>query len=201
MLGFRRLKFDPPIPLMVLGEAKGRLYSQEELDRKFAQARLPRITNRYGCVTLHRYHFYVEAGLPHTQVSLWIDGAQLRAIVDHVVLAEYHCHYDWREHKVTDIRDGVFYATRFASPQGSLVPVTPPELRGALSPQAHGPSGATALASAAIVALCASEDSVESLSSQYGRRLLYFRTDVTVIMASFVTFASFQAGFNRHYRR
>ena len=35
--------------------------------------------------------------------------------------------YDWREHKVKDIRDGVFYATRFASPQGSLVPLTPQE--------------------------------------------------------------------------
>jgi hypothetical protein len=23
-----------------------------------------------------------------------------------VVLAEYHCRYDWREQKVTDIRDG-----------------------------------------------------------------------------------------------
>jgi len=35
--------------------------------------------------------------------------------------------YDWRAHKVTDIRDGVFYTTRFASPQGSLVPLTPQE--------------------------------------------------------------------------
>ena len=42
-------------------------------------------------------------------------------------LAEYHCHYDGRTHKVKDIRDGVFYATRFASPQGSLVPLTPQE--------------------------------------------------------------------------
>jgi transposase len=123
--GLRQDQFEPPIPLVVLGEATGRVYSQEELDRKFAQARFPRITNRYGCMTLHRYHCYVEAGLPHTQVSLWLDGTQLRASVDHVVLAEYHCRYDWREHKVTDMRDGVFYATRFASPQGSLVPVTP----------------------------------------------------------------------------
>ena len=29
--------------------------------------------------------------------------------------------------KVTDIRDGVFYPTRFASPQGSLIPLTPQE--------------------------------------------------------------------------
>jgi len=122
--GLLKDQFTPPIPLQVLGEAKGRRYAPEELDRLFAQARWPRMTDRYGCVTLHRYHFYVEAGLPHTSVSLWIDGTQLRAIVDHVVLAEYHCRYDWREHKVTDIRDGVFYATRFASPQGVLMPVT-----------------------------------------------------------------------------
>jgi hypothetical protein len=73
------------------------------------------------------YHFYVEAGVPQSQVFLWVYGEQLRAVLDHVVLAEYHCRYDWREHKVTDIRDGVFYATRFASPQGSLVPLTPQE--------------------------------------------------------------------------
>jgi hypothetical protein len=42
-------------------------------------------------------------------------------------LAEYHWRYDWREHKVPDIRDGVFYAPRLASPQGSLVPLTPQE--------------------------------------------------------------------------
>ena len=61
------------------------------------------------------------------EVFLWVYGEQLRAVLDHVVLAEYHCRYDWREHKVTDIRDGVFYATRFASPQGSLMPWTPQE--------------------------------------------------------------------------
>jgi len=52
-------------------------------------------------------------------------GEQLRAVLDHVVLAEYQCHYDWRAQKVTDICDGVFYPTRFASPQGALIPVTP----------------------------------------------------------------------------
>ncbi len=117
----------PPIPLQVLGEVKGRMYPQEELARKFSRAVFPRTTNRAGCVTLHRYHFYVEAGLPQTRVFLWVYGEQLRAVLDHVVLAEYHCRYDWRAHKVTDIRDGVFYATRFASPQGSLLPWNPQE--------------------------------------------------------------------------
>jgi hypothetical protein len=44
-----------------------------------------------------------------------------------VSLAEYHCRYDWRTRKVTEIRDGVFYPTRFASPQGMLLPLNPQE--------------------------------------------------------------------------
>jgi transposase InsO family protein len=119
--------FAPPIPIQVLANAKGRLYSPDELARKFSRAVFPRTTNRYGCVTLHSYHFYVEEGVPHTQVLLWVYGEQLRAVLDHVVLAEYHCRYEWRTHKVTEIRDGIFYPTRFASPQGSLIPLTPQE--------------------------------------------------------------------------
>ena len=48
----------------------------EELDRKFSRALFPRTTNRYGCVTLQSYHFYVEQGVPHTQVLLWVYGEQ-----------------------------------------------------------------------------------------------------------------------------
>jgi hypothetical protein len=120
--GLLKDHFDPPIPLVVLGDAKGRTWSPEELSRKFSHALLPRTTNQYGCVTLHRYHFYVEAGVPKTQVLLWVSGEQLRAVVDNVVLAEYRCRYDRRERQVTNIRDGVLYPTRFASPQGALIP-------------------------------------------------------------------------------
>lgn len=119
--------FTPPIPIRVLGDAKGHLYPPDELARKFSQALFPRTTNQSGCVTLHSYHFYVEAGLPKTQILLWVYGEQLRAVLDHVVLAEYHCRYDWRDHKVHDIHDGVFYPTRFASPQGALLPLNPHE--------------------------------------------------------------------------
>ena len=125
--GLLKDRCDPPIPLVVLGEAKGRLYTPEELTRKFSRALFPRTTNPYGCVTLHSYHFHGEQGVPQTQVLLWVYGEQLRAVLDNVVLAEYHCRYDWRTHKVTEIRDGVFYPTRFASPQGALIPLTPQE--------------------------------------------------------------------------
>ena len=66
----------PPVPLQVLGEAKGRLSTLEELSRRFSRAVLPRTTNQYGCVTLQSYHCYVEAGVPQTRVLLWVYGEQ-----------------------------------------------------------------------------------------------------------------------------
>ena len=133
--GLLKEHFDPPIPLVVLDNAKGRTYSPEELSRKFSHALFPRTTDRYGCVTLHRSRFYVEAGVPKTQVLLWISGEQLRAVFDNVVLAEYRCRYGWRERQVTDIRDGIFYPTRFASPQGVLIPRHARELLVVCRPQ------------------------------------------------------------------
>ena len=122
LLKDRRL---PPIPVEVLGTAKGRLYTPEALARAFSQAVFPRTTNRYGCVTLHSYHFYVEAGLPRTQVLLWVSGEHLRAAFDNVLLAEYHCHDDWQHRQVHEIRPAAFYPTRVASRQGTLIPLTP----------------------------------------------------------------------------
>jgi transposase/transposase InsO family protein len=126
--GLRQEHFAPPIPLDVLGEAKGRLYTADELERKFAHALFPRTTNRYGCVTLHRSHFYVAEGLPQTQVLLWVYGQELRAVCDNVVVAVYHCRYDLREGKVKDLRDGSFPPTRFAASQGALIPRAPHEV-------------------------------------------------------------------------
>jgi transposase InsO family protein len=80
--------FDPAIPIEVLAEAKGRIYSQDGLAQKFSRALFPRMTHCYGCVTLQSYHFYVEQGLPKTQVLLGVDGEQRRALFEHVVLAE-----------------------------------------------------------------------------------------------------------------
>ena len=83
---------------MVLGDAKGRTYSPEELGRKVSHTLLPRTTNRYGCVTLHRDHFYVEAGVPKTRVLLWVAGEQLRAwcysryVRDKVGVSAHGCH-------------------------------------------------------------------------------------------------------------
>jgi transposase InsO family protein len=114
--------FATPIPLVVLGQAKGRLYTEEALAQKFSRALFPRTTNRSGCVTLQHYHFHVAEGVPQTQVLLWIYEDQLRAVFDSVVLAEYHCHYDGHKRQVRDIHQGTFYATRFVSPQGALLP-------------------------------------------------------------------------------
>ncbi len=77
---------------------------------------------------MHSYHCYVEEGLPKTQVLLWIYGNELRVVFDNVVLAEYHCRYALRHRKVKDIREGRFYVTRFASLEGSLIPLPPQEV-------------------------------------------------------------------------
>src|SRR5438132_3885189 len=125
--GLLKEQFTPPIPLEVLGEARGRLYTPDELARKFSRALFPRTTNRYGCVTLHSYHFYVEEGLPKTQVLLWVYGNALRALFDTVVLAEFHCRYDPRDRNAKDIRHGSFPPTRFPSHQGRMLALNPQE--------------------------------------------------------------------------
>jgi transposase InsO family protein len=63
--------FHPPVPLHVLGEAKGRIYTPEELSRQFSRALFPRTTNQYGCVTLHSYHFYVELRHEVVRLIVW----------------------------------------------------------------------------------------------------------------------------------
>jgi hypothetical protein len=68
---------------------------------------------------------FTQSLTPQTQVLLWVSGEQLRAVFENVLLAEYHCHYDWQHHQVKEIRSGAFYPTRFASLQGTLIPFTP----------------------------------------------------------------------------
>ena len=76
---------------------------------------------------MHSYHFYIEAGIPKSQVLLWVYGEQLRAVLDNVILAEYRCRYDGQTRKVRDIHTGTFYVTRFVSPQETLIPLNPRE--------------------------------------------------------------------------
>jgi len=125
--GLLKERFASPIPLHVLGESKGRLYSPQELARKFAHALFLRTTNRYGCVTLHHSHFYVDQGVPQTAVLLWVSGEDLRAVYDQVLLADYHCHYDLRTGKVTHLRLSQWYPSPFAArqAQGALLERTP----------------------------------------------------------------------------
>jgi hypothetical protein len=74
---------------------------------------------------LPSYHFSIEAGIPKSQVLLWVYGEQRRAVLDKVVLAAYRCRDDGQARKVPDIHAGTFYATRFAAPQEALIPLHP----------------------------------------------------------------------------
>jgi transposase InsO family protein len=138
--GLLKERFASPIPLHVLGDSQGRLLPPQDLARKFAHALFVRTPNRYGCVTLHRFHFYVDQGLAQMPVCLWVTGEDLRAVYDHVLLAEYTCHYDLRTGTVTRLHLGHWYPSPFAAsevqgtllertPQDSLIVVRPPSGR------------------------------------------------------------------------
>jgi hypothetical protein len=139
--GLCKERFASPIPLHVLGDSKGRLLTPQERTRKFVHALFVRTTNQYGCVTLHRSHFYIDQGLTQTPVLLWVAGEELRAVYDHVLLAEYTCHYALRTGTVTRLRLGHWHFSPFAArqaqevllertPQDSVVVVRPPVVRG-----------------------------------------------------------------------
>ena len=97
------------------------------LARQWSRALVPRPTHRSGGGTLPSSHGSVEAGLPKTQGLRWVYGPAWRAVFDPGVVAAYPWHAPLRDGTVTDIRDGSLPPTRFASPQGVLLPRNPPE--------------------------------------------------------------------------
>ncbi|MGE3542047.1 MAG: helix-turn-helix domain-containing protein [Candidatus Tectimicrobiota bacterium] len=144
--GLLKERFASPIPLHVLGASTGRQLAPQDLTRKFAQALFIRVPNRYGCVTLHHSHFYVDQGLAHTPIDLWVTGEDLRAVYDQVLLAEYTCHYHRPTGRVTDLRLGQWYPSAFAArqAQGTLVERTPQDsVVVQRPPAAHRPAGAS----------------------------------------------------------
>ena len=56
---------------------------------------------------------------------------------ENVVLAAYHCRYNPRDGKISDLRDGVFYSTRFTSFQGELIPCNPQDSLVLFRPQSQ----------------------------------------------------------------
>ena len=143
--GLLKERFASPIPLHVLGTSQGCLLAPQELRRKFAQALFVRTPNRYGCVTLHRFHFYVDHGLAQRPVSLWVTGEDLRAVYTQILVAEYACHYDLRTGTVTQLHLGQWYPSPFAAgqlqgillartPQDSRIVIRPPAVRQPVSP-------------------------------------------------------------------
>ena len=114
-----------------------------------------RTTNRYGCVTLHHSHFYVDQGVAQTPVLLWVSGEDLRAVYDQVLLADYACHYNLRTGTVTHLRLGQWYPSPFAArqAQGALLERTPQDSGSCRAPRPCGVPR-PARASRAARALC-----------------------------------------------
>ena len=116
----------PPIPVEVLGTAKGRVYTPEELARHFSQARVPAHHQSVWVCHLAQLPLLCGGGLtPDAGPACgWPASSCGRCLTT----------WSWRNTtaatiggtgNVKDIREGVFYPTRFASPQGTLIPLTP----------------------------------------------------------------------------
>src|SRR5262249_25340222 len=92
----------------------------------------------------------------------------------------------WREHKVKDIHDSVFYSTRFASPQGALIPLTPHESLIVYRPKSTRRLGQRPQTHAAIVVFRTCADGVEGISTAVPHTVGYFRTGGKDPLARFV---------------
>jgi hypothetical protein len=71
------------------------------------------------------FHDGVNGCCGGTSCDRWLRSTII--VCEHVILGEYHRRDDWLDRKVTDIRESLPYQTRLASPQGSLIPLTPQE--------------------------------------------------------------------------
>jgi hypothetical protein len=74
-------------------------------------------------VQLHHWKLYAEAGLPHSQTSIWMKDDTLTIAVAQTPLAEYEIQYDAKQWQVVDVGDVRLFHTPHASRQRALWPV------------------------------------------------------------------------------
>lgn len=109
------------VPTEVLSWVKGREISEKELHKVFYQYMFPRKTNLYGFIRLHNFYFYVEDGLPKSQVCVWIYQNNLKVEHQNEILIEYPCIYEEKKRKLTElINEPKFYQSKFSSKQLKL---------------------------------------------------------------------------------
>ena len=118
----------------------------------------------------------MEEVLPQTQVLLWIAGEQLRATLDNVILAAYHCRYDWRDRQGQRDPRGDLLSHTLRLPTGKAHPPDAPGLRGGVSHQAAQALGLPAPLPATGLALRGRPD---------WRRSALFRTGVKDVVTRF----------------
>jgi len=106
-------------PKEVLGWSQGRPCTPAQLDDAFTLRFLRRL-DRYGNVQLHHWKLYAEAGLPHTQTSIWIKDNIMTIAAAQTPLAEYEVHYDTKQRHLLDVGEVRLFQTPFTSHQGPL---------------------------------------------------------------------------------
>lgn len=110
-------------PKAVLGWRQGRPCTREQLDDAFT-VRVLRRTDRHGNVVIQRWKLYAEAGLPHTQTSIWVQDDTLTIAAAQTPLAAYTVDFDAKEQQIRRVGEVRLFQTPFHPPQRPLWDLT-----------------------------------------------------------------------------
>jgi transposase/transposase InsO family protein len=97
-------------PQNILGQAKGRVFTSQDLSKTFAFKHHQRIVSRKGQIRILSYILYVDEGLADETVDVYIYPECLQIERDKQVIVEYGCHYDIQTKQLKTVKsDMVFW--------------------------------------------------------------------------------------------
>ena len=107
-------------PVAVLGWQQGRLVDPNQLQGAFRHLQFPRIINKNGLVSIHRFYIYAHRGLARQRVSVWIYKNRLNIEYQQTLLVRYQCRIYRQKKKLKSVTKPQLQETSFTSPQLEL---------------------------------------------------------------------------------
>ncbi len=116
-------------PAAVLGEQKGKVYSESVLNRILFATRYTRHLNQYGYVRVQGWKLYGEAGLPGSPVTVWVYDGSITVEYQAVTLSKYRVELEEDRKRLKQVSKPHLAKTPFRSPQLTLWTLGPDEWR------------------------------------------------------------------------
>jgi len=97
-------------PQTILGSAKGKVSTSQDLSKIFAFRHYQRVVSRKGQIRILGYILYVDEGLADETVDVYIYPDCLQIEHDKQIIVEYECHYDIQMNQLKTVKsDMVFW--------------------------------------------------------------------------------------------